>query len=99
MLAHHHGLLEHRPHLRFARLLCRREVFVQAQLGPRHALMPSQHGLAILACRELEQHYVEAHTHHRGGGLRSSKSLPRGSDNLDTQLHLALQQLCVELLH
>jgi hypothetical protein len=35
----------------------------------------------------------------RGGGLCSWRSLPRGGDNLGTQPHLALQQLCFEPLH
>ncbi len=53
----------------------------------------------ILGRCELEQHYIGACTHHRGEGSRNSMPLSRGSDSLDAQLHLALQQLCVELLH
>ncbi len=80
-------------------LLCGCEVLVQAQLGPRQALTPSQHSLAILARCKLKQHRIGVRACRRGEGPRSHKPLPHGDDDLGAQPHLTLQQLCVESLH
>jgi hypothetical protein len=90
-LACHLGLLEQWPQLQLARMLCGREVLVQAQFGPHQALAPSQHGLAVLIRYEFEQHCIEVHTYYQSGGLRSHKPLSHGDNNLGTQPHLALQ--------
>jgi len=39
------------------------------------------------------------HAYRRSKGPHNNKLLPCGSDNFGTQLHLALQQLCVKQLH
>ncbi len=48
---------------------------------------------------EAKARRVGASSRCGSGSPQSHKPLPRGDDNLGVQLHLALQQLCVELLH
>jgi len=79
--------------------MCEREVFIQAQLSPRHALASSQRSLVIFARHKFEEHHVEVCAHRWGESSHSGKLLSRGGNNLGAQLHLALQQLCVEPLH
>jgi hypothetical protein len=84
VFAYHLGLLEQWLQLWLVRLLCGCEVLVQAQLGPRQALAPSQRNLAILARCNLEKHYVDVHAYHQGKGLHNHMPLPHGGNNLGT---------------
>ncbi len=52
----------------------------------------------VFICHEFKQHCVGVRAHYWGGGLCSNRPLPRADNDLGTQLHLALQKLCVEPL-
>ncbi len=93
------SLLEQRPQLQLARLLCGREVPILAQLGPCYALTPSQCGMAVFVHCELEQDRTRACAYRQGRGPCSQRPLSHDNDDLGAKLHSALQQLCVELLH